>query len=96
MSIILICCFAFCYIGLAIAAILIIKLVLYNRKQEVYSAKKYEDGNSHKADKSLSMMVNPNTVSTLVNESDESDEDMLYLLMEINALQNQIQNTESS
>jgi len=93
MSIISICCFAFCYIGLAIAAILIIKLVLYNRKQEVYSAKKYEDGNSHKADKSPSMMANPNTVSTLVNESDE---DMLYLLMEINALQNQIQNTESS
>lgn len=93
MSIISICCFAFCYIGLAIAAILIIKLVLYNRKQEVYSAKKYEDGNSHKADKSSSMMANPNTVSTLVNESDE---DMLYLLMEINALQNQIQNTESS
>ena len=93
MSIILICCFAFCYIGLAIAAILIIKLVLYNRKQEVYSAKKYEDGNSHKADKSPSMMANPNTVSTLVNESDE---DMLYLLMEINALQNQIQNTERS
>ena len=93
MSIILICCFAFCYIGLAIAAILIIKLVLHNRKQEVYSAKKYEDGNSHKADKSPSMMANTNTVSTLVNESDE---DMLYLLMEINALQNQIQNTESS
>lgn len=93
MSIISICCFAFCYIGLAIAAILIIKLVLYNRKQEVYSAKKYEDDNSHKADKSPSMMANPNTVSTLVNESDE---DMLYLLMEINALQNQIQNTESS
>ena len=93
MSIISICCFAFCYIGLAIAAILIIKLVLYNRKQEVYSAKKYEDGNSHKADKSPSMMANPNTFSTLVNESDE---DMLYLLMEINALQNQIQNTESS
>ena len=93
MSIISICCFAFCYIGLAIAAILIIKLVLYNRKQEVYSAKKYEDGNSHKADKSPSMMANPNTVSTLVNESDE---DMLYLLMEINAPQNQIQNTESS
>lgn len=93
MSIILICCFAFCYIGLAIAAILIIKLVLYNRKQEVYSAQKYENGNSHKADKSPSMMANQNTVSTLVNESDE---DMLYLLMEINALQNQIQNTESS
>ena len=90
MSIILICCFAFCYIGLAVAAILIIKLVLYNRKQEVCSAKKYEDGNSHKTDANLSMMVDPNTISPPV---DESDEDMLYLLMEINTLQNQIQNT---
>lgn len=90
MSIILICCFAFCYIGLAVAAILIIKLVLYNRKQEVYSAKKYEDGNSHKTDANLSMMVDPNTISPPI---DESDEDMLYLLMEINTLQNQIQNT---